>query len=589
MENWVITRKGGDFGAIGEKFHISPRLACLIRNRDVVGDEEIENYLNGSLTDLQDAMLMKGMNQAVDILKEKIQEGKSMRVIGDYDIDGINATYILVNGLEHLGGKVDYDIPDRITDGYGLNEELIKRAYRDGVDTIITCDNGIAASDEIAYGKDLGMTMIVTDHHEVPFTEIEGEKEYHLPEADAVVDPKQPGCEYPYKELCGAAIAYKVIEVLCDAMGRDSEDFDYLIENVAVATVGDVVDLTGENRIFVKEGLEMLSRTHNLGMQALIKAQNLSDAKKISAYHIGFVLGPCMNASGRLDTAKRSLELLTADNALDAQMLAKELVALNDSRKSMTNQAVDAAVEMVEQADLKEDKVLVIYLPECHESIAGIVAGRIRETFYKPTLVVTKASEGLKGSGRSIEAYHMYEEINKCKDLLTKFGGHKMAAGFSLKEDRLEEFRRKLNEQCSLSEKDLMEKVVIDMVLPFSCVTEEFVEELERLEPFGKANRKPVFALRQVRILEGRILGKNQNVLKLKLLDAEGTMIDGMRFGDIQGFLEAIDEKHGIGSAQELLSGRMREKNITMDITYYPEINTFRGIITPQVIITHYR
>ncbi len=589
MENWVITRKGGDFGAIGEKFHISSRLACLIRNRDVVGDEEIENYLNGSLTDLQDAMLMKGMNQAVDILKEKIQEGKSMRVIGDYDIDGINATYILVNGLEHLGGKVDYDIPDRITDGYGLNEELIKRAYRDGVDTIITCDNGIAASDEIAYGKDLGMTMIVTDHHEVPFTEIEGEKEYHLPEADAVVDPKQPGCEYPYKELCGAAIAYKVIEVLCDAMGRDSEDFDYLIENVAVATVGDVVDLTGENRIFVKEGLEMLSRTHNLGMQALIKAQNLSDAKKISAYHIGFVLGPCMNASGRLDTAKRSLELLTADNALDAQMLAKELVALNDSRKSMTNQAVDAAVEMVEQTDLKEDKVLVIYLPECHESIAGIVAGRIRETFYKPTLVVTKASEGLKGSGRSIEAYHMYEEINKCKDLLTKFGGHKMAAGFSLKEDRLEEFRRKLNEQCTLSEKDLMEKVVIDMVLPFSCVTEEFVEELERLEPFGKANRKPVFALRQVRILEGRILGKNQNVLKLKLLDAEGTIIDGMRFGDIQGFLEAIDEKHGIGSTEELLSGRMREKNITMDITYYPEINTFRGIVTPQVIITHYR
>ncbi len=512
-----------------------------------------------------------------------------MRVIGDYDIDGINATYILVNGLEHLGGKVDYDIPDRITDGYGLNEELIKRAYRDGVDTIITCDNGIAASDEIAYGKDLGMTMIVTDHHEVPFTEIEGEKEYHLPEADAVVDPKQPGCEYPYKELCGAAIAYKVIEVLCDAMGRDSEDFDYLIENVAVATVGDVVDLTGENRIFVKEGLEMLSRTHNLGMQALIKAQNLSDAKKISAYHIGFVLGPCMNASGRLDTAKRSLELLTADNALDAQMLAKELVALNDSRKSMTNQAVDAAVEMVEQTDLKEDKVLVIYLPECHESIAGIVAGRIRETFYKPTLVVTKASEGLKGSGRSIEVYHMYEEINKCKDLLTKFGGHKMAAGFSLKEDRLEEFRRKLNEQCSLSEKDLMEKVVIDMVLPFSCVTEEFVEELERLEPFGKANRKPVFALRQVRILEGRILGKNQNVLKLKLLDAEGTIIDGMRFGDIQGFLEAIDEKHGIGSTEELLSGRMREKNITMDITYYPEINSFRGIVTPQVIITHYR
>ncbi len=588
MENWVITRKGGDFAAIGEKFQISPRLACLIRNRDVVGDEEIESYLNGSLTDLQDAMLMKGMSQAVDILKEKIQEGKKIRVIGDYDIDGINATFILVNGLEKLGGKVDYDIPDRITDGYGLNEELIKRAYRDGVDTIITCDNGIAASDEIAYGKDLGMTLIVTDHHEVPFTEIEGDREYHVPEADAVVDPKQPGCDYPYKELCGAAIAYKVIEVLCDAMGRDSEDFDYLIENVAVATVGDVVDLTGENRIFVKEGLEMLSRTHNLGMQALIKAQNLAESK-ISAYHIGFVLGPCMNASGRLDTAKRSLELLTADNPLDAEVLAQELVALNNSRKSMTEKAVDEAMGLVEQNDLKEDKVLVIYLPECHESIAGIVAGRIREAYYKPTLVVTKASQGLKGSGRSVEAYNMYEEINKCGELLTKFGGHKMAAGFSLKQENLEEFRKKLNQYSTLTEKDLMEKVVIDMVLPFSCVTEAFVEELERLEPFGKANRKPVFALRKVRILEGRILGKNKNVLKLKLQDPDGTRIEGMRFGDIQGFLDGIDEKFGAGTSQKIITGRASGENITMDITYYPEINIFRGISTPQVIITHYR
>lgn len=588
MENWVITRKGGDFAAIGEKFQISPRLACLIRNRDVVGDEEIESYLNGSLTDLQDAMLMKGMSQAVDILKEKIQEGKKIRVIGDYDIDGINATFILVNGLEKLGGKVDYDIPDRITDGYGLNEELIKRAYRDGVDTIITCDNGIAASDEIAYGKDLGMTLIVTDHHEVPFTETEGDREYHVPEADAVVDPKQPGCDYPYKELCGAAIAYKVIEVLCDAMGRDSEDFDYLIENVAVATVGDVVDLTGENRIFVKEGLEMLSRTHNMGMQALIKAQNLAESK-ISAYHIGFVLGPCMNASGRLDTAKRSLELLTADNPPDAEVLAQELVALNNSRKSMTEKAVDEAMGLVEQTDLKEDKVLVIYLPECHESIAGIVAGRIREAYYKPTLVVTKASQGLKGSGRSVEAYNMYEEINKCGELLTKFGGHKMAAGFSLKQENLEEFRKKLNQYSTLTEKDLMEKVVIDMVLPFSCVTEAFVEELERLEPFGKANRKPVFALRKVRILEGRILGKNKNVLKLKLQDPDGTRIEGMRFGDIQGFLDGIDEKFGAGTSQKIITGRASGENITMDITYYPEINIFRGISTPQVIITHYR
>ncbi len=352
--------------------------------------------------------------------------------------------------------------------------------------------------------------------------------------------------------------------------------------------MGDVVDLTGENRIFVKEGLEMLSRTHNLGMRALIEAQNLRESK-ISAYHIGFVLGPCMNASGRLDTAKRSLELLTADNPLDAKVLAQELVALNDSRKSMTEKAVDEAMEMVEQTPLKEDKVLVIYLPDCHESIAGIVAGRIREAFYKPSLVVTRAKDGLKASGRSIEAYNMYEEINKCKDLLTKYGGHKMAAGLSLKQENLEAFRYKLNQACSLSDKDLMEKVVIDMVLPFSCVTEELVEELEKLEPFGKANRKPVFALRQVEILGGRILGKNQNVLKLKLRDPDATVIEGMRFGDIQGFLDAIDEKYGLGTSQRILDPASREENIRMDLTYYPEINRFRGISTPQIIISHYR
>ena len=544
MEQWVLLRKGADFEGIGKRFQISPRLACLIRNRDVIGDEAIAQYLNGTIADLYDGMLMKDMDKAVDILREKIAEQKRIRVIGDYDIDGVNATYILLEGLEKLGAEVDSDIPSRMKDGYGLNVELIERAYRDGIDTIITCDNGIAAAGEIAYGKRLGMTIVVTDHHEVPFEEEEDGKNYLLPPADAVIDPKQPGCEYPFKGLCGAAIAYKLVEALWEATGGDAEDLDYLIENVAIATVGDVMELENENRIFVKEGLQMLKRTHSPGLRSLIACTGV-DKDRIGAYHIGFVLGPCMNASGRLDTAKRTLDLLRAKAGKEADILAGDLKALNDSRKEMTDIAVEQARQIVDTTKAGQDRVLVLYLPGCHESLAGIVAGRIRERYYRPAIILTDAEEGIKGSGRSIEAYNMYEELSRCKDLLTKFGGHKLAAGMSLAKENIEELRRTLNDNCRLEPKDMAEKVVIDMELPFSCVTEELVEELTLLEPFGKGNTKPVFAARNVELISGRILGKNRNVLKLQVKDSSQTAMEAVCFRGAEQMLSLLEERYG--------------------------------------------
>lgn len=586
MEQWVLLRKGADFKEIARKFHISPRLACLIRNRDVIGEEAISSYLNGTINDLYDGMLMKDMDKAIDILREKIEEHKKMRIIGDYDIDGVNATYILLEGLEGLGADVDSDIPDRIKDGYGLNVDLIERAYEAGVDTIITCDNGIAATEEIAYGKRLGMTIIVTDHHEVPFEETDGEKHYLLPPADAVIDPKRADCGYPFKGLCGAAVAYKLIEALYEACGKDVDDMDYLIENVAIATVGDVMDLVGENRIFVREGLAMLGRTKNFGLRSLIECTGI-DKKKINAYHIGFVLGPCLNAGGRLDTAKRALSLLRASSKKEADILAGDLKALNDSRKDMTEAAVEEAKALVDGSNLKEDRVLVVYLPSCHESLAGIVAGRLRERYVKPVFVLTDGEESVKGSGRSIEAYHMYEGLNGCKNLLGKFGGHKLAAGLSLEKENVEELRRRLNENCTLTKEDMTEKVTIDMEMPFSSVTEELVEELSLLEPFGKGNTKPVFAARNVSLLGARVIGRNRNVLKLKLKDSAGTVMDGIYFGDIPEFMEYILITFGAREREALLAGR--ENGVKLAVTYYPSINEYRGMRTPQVTIIHYR
>ena len=569
-KKWFVSMKKADFNRIAEKYHISPITARLIRNRHITGDEEIDLYLNGTIADLCDGMLMRDMDRAVEILAEKIREEKKIRVIGDYDIDGVNATYILQEGLAGLGADVDTDIPDRIRDGYGLNKMLIDRALDDGIDTIVTCDNGIAAAEEIAYGKEQGLTVVVTDHHEVPYIETNGDKEYLLPPADAVVDPHRPDCGYPFKGLCGAAVAYKLVEALCDVMQRDPEDMDYLMENVAIATVGDVMDLTGENRIFVKQGLEMLKRTHNPGLKALIECTGI-DVERLNTYHIGFVIGPCINASGRLDTAKRALELLNARTRREAVMLAEDLKALNDSRKEMTEKGVEEAVRLIEHTDLREDKVLVVYLPECHESIAGIIAGRLKERYYRPVFVLTKAEEGVKGSGRSIESYDMFGQMCRCRELFTKFGGHKLAAGLSLAEENVELFRRTINELAELTEEDLMEKVSIDMQLPFPYITEALIGELSLLEPFGKGNPKPLFAERNIRVLGPRILGKNRNVLKCRLEDPSGNQMDAVYFGDVETCLRKMEEKP------------------VMSFTYYPSINEYMGRKTLQVTIVNYQ
>lgn len=570
MQRWFITMKKADFNAIGEKYHISPILARLIRNRDIIGDDAVDFYLNGTIADLYDGMLMQDMDRAVEILAEKIREEKPVRVIGDYDIDGVNATYILQEGLSGLGADVDTDIPDRIKDGYGLNKMLIDRALDDGIDTVITCDNGIAASDEIAYAKENGLTVIVTDHHEIPYIEMDGEKEYLLPRADAVVDPHRADCAYPFKGLCGAAVAYKLVEALYNVMQRDPEDVDYLMENVAIATVGDVMDLNGENRIFVKQGLEMLKRTQNQGLKALIECTGI-DVERLNAYHIGFVLGPCINASGRLDTAKRALELLNARTRREAVMLAEDLKALNDSRKEMTERGVAEAVNLIETTSLKDDRVLVVYLPDCHESIAGIIAGRIRERYYRPVFVLTKAEEGVKGSGRSIEAYDMFAQMCRCRALFTKFGGHKLAAGLSLEEDNVQRFRETINALCDLTEEDLQEKVSIDMQLPFPYITEELIRELELLEPFGKGNQKPLFAERNLRVVSPRVFGKNRNVLKCRLEDMQGNQMEAVYFGDVEKCLKTMEEKK------------------VMSFTYYPSINEYMGRRSIQITIVNYQ
>ena len=574
MEKWFVAMKKADFNGIAEKYQISPIIARLMRNRDVIGDEAIDFYLNGTVEDLYDGLLMKDMDRAVDILKEKIEEGKKIRVIGDYDIDGVNATYILQQGLAGLGADVDTDIPDRIKDGYGLNQMLIDRALEDDVDTIITCDNGIAAMSEIAYGKENGMTIVVTDHHEVPYLEENGKKKYLLPPADAVVDPHRADCEYPFKGLCGAAVAYKLVEVLYRVSGKSEQEVDHLqeslMENVAIATIGDVMDLVGENRVFVKKGLELLKTTKNEGLHALMQCTGV-DTANLNTYHIGFVIGPCINAGGRLDTAKRALELLNASNRREAVTLAADLKELNDSRKEMTEEGVEEAVRQIESSSWKDDQVLVVYLPECHESIAGIIAGRIKERYYRPTFVLTKGETGVKGSGRSIEAYDMFAEMSRCRELFTKFGGHKLAAGLSLEEENVEVFRKRINELAGSTEEDLQMKVSIDMRLPFPYINEELIHELKILEPFGKGNGKPLFAESKLRVIQPRIFGKNRNVLKCRLEDQQGNQMEAVYFGEVEECL------------------RQMEKKQIMSFTYYPSINEYMGRRTIQLTIVNYQ
>lgn len=585
MEKWFVINKGADFAGIAKRFGISPVTARLIRNREVMGDEAIARYLKGGIGELYDPHLLLDSDRLTDILVQKISEQKKIRVIGDYDIDGVMSTYILYKGITRCGGSVDFQIPDRMKDGYGINDHLIEQADEAGIDTIITCDNGIAAIGEIAHAKSLGMTVLVTDHHEIPYTEERGERHYKRSEADAIVNPKQMECTYPYKNLCGAAVAWKVIQILyekCDIAVEESYDF---LENVAFATVGDVMDLTDENRILVREGLKRIHTTMNPGMRALI-LQNKLEPEQISSYHFGFVLGPCINASGRLETAKIALNLFLQEDVKKASEIAAELVDLNAQRKDMTAEGVELAMQQVEEGNTGE-KVLVVYLPDVHESLAGIIAGRIREACHKPTFVLTKSEDGVKGSGRSIEAYSMYEELCKCQELFTKFGGHPMAAGLSLPEANVEIFREKINACCGLTEEDFIPKIKIDIPMPVDYPDISLVNELSLLEPFGKANVKPQFADKNLGVDRAVVVGKNQNVLKLTLKTERGKSISAVYFGDVEEFREYYGRKYGENEVQQAFLGRTN--GIRMSVVYYPEINRYQGNESIQIVIKNYQ
>lgn len=565
MKKWVVTAKRADFEAIGKKFHITPMTARIIRNRDVVGEDAIRKYLHGTMEDLYDPWLMYGMKEGVELLREEITKKSRIRIIGDYDIDGVCATYILLTGLRKIGANVDNVIPDRIKDGYGINEQLIDQAHQDGIQMIVTCDNGIAAYSQIAYAKSLGLRVLVTDHHEVPFEEgVDGRTE-KLPPADGIINPKQEKCVYPWKGLCGAVVAWKLICALYEVYGIPKQEAEELVEFAAIATIGDIMELQDENRILVKEGLKRMKTTKNIGLRSLIEVNGL-DKDAISAYHIGFVLGPCINAGGRLDTARRALELFDAKGKETADRLAGDLKALNDSRKELTNAGVEEGIRQVLEMG-NADRVLVVYLPECHESIAGIIAGKIKERFFKPTIVLTDAEEGIKGSGRSIPGYHMFEELSRVGDLFTKFGGHPMAAGMSLPKENLPKLRKRLNENCTLTAENLTEKLVIDIPMPIQYVSEELIRELKVLEPFGNGNSKPLFAERDFFVLQSQILGKNKNTVKLYGTNSAGCHMEALYFGDPKPLLSLIEEKQKI------------------NLTYYPSVNEFRGRKTLQLMI----
>ena len=585
-ELWMVQTKRADFSGLAMRLGVSPVAVRVMRNRGLTEEAEMRKYLYGTLDDLYDPRLMKGMEQAAELIVRKLKEGKHVRIIGDYDIDGVCSTYILLKGFQRAAkelsqrcsleagrysvekkndAQIDYEIPDRIKDGYGINESIIRQASADGVDTLVTCDNGIAALREISIAKQLGMTVVVTDHHEVPVDEY-GQI---LPPADAVVDPKQDGETYPFHEICGAVVAWKLIRVLYEKLGIPESEWMDLLEFAAIATVGDVMKLQDENRLIVKYGLKKIGSTKNTGLRKLIEKNNL-DIENLSAYHIGFVIGPCLNAGGRLKSAKVALRMLLAEDPERAGEMADELKELNDMRKDMTAKGEAEAIEQVEKQYM-DDKVLVVFLPECHESLAGIIAGRLREHFHKPSFVLTRGETTAKGSGRSIEQYHMYQGLCKVSDLLVKFGGHPMAAGLSLEEKDIDEFRRRLNADAELTEEDFVPKIWIDVPMPFEYVDEKIVQELKNLEPFGQGNEKPLFAQKSLVIRNARVLGKNRNVVKLNLVTETGQPVDGLLFADGDRFLE---EQAG--------------RNM-IDMIYYPDVNEYNGTRTLQAVIRNYK
>lgn len=586
MQQWMVINKGADFKGIGNKFHIDPVTARIIRNREVIGDEEIQSFLAGTLQELPDVHLMQDLDLLVEVLDQKIKEKAKIRIIGDYDIDGVMSSYILYCALTRCGAIVDVAIPNRITDGYGLNRNLITEAFESGVDTILTCDNGIAAIEEIAYAKEMGMTVLVTDHHEIPFKDVDGERIYMCSEADAIVNPHQKTCAFPYKDLCGAGVAWAVIVALYEKNGIEQKEAEDLLEFVAFATVGDIMSLTGLNRILVREGLKRIHHTTNIGMRALISRCGLLP-EQIDTYHFGFVLGPCINAAGRLDTARRALRLFISESPEEAAEVADELVILNEERKEMTRQGVEEAKQLVEEGGYENDPVLILYLPNVHESIAGIIAGRIREYYYRPTFILTKGEDGVKGSGRSTEEYSMYEQMCKCSDLLTKFGGHPMAAGLSLPEENVEAFRKQMNENCPFRAEEMVQTIHIDVPMPVDYVTNALVEEFSILAPFGKDNPKPVFADRNLKISRMWIVGKNQNVLRMTLISEQGRPLSAIYFGDIETMQTYLVEQYGKQEVEKAFHGR--ENSMQISIVYSPKINTYRDSETLQFEIQYYR
>ena len=586
-ERWFIKNRKADYKSMSLKYGISELMSKLIINRDIFEDEIIKSYVTPEFNKLYNPREMKDLELAVNILKEKIITNKKIRIIGDYDVDGVISVYMLYTALKKCNANVDYEIPDRIKDGYGINEKIIKEAKDDGVDTILTCDNGISAIDQIKYAKELGLTVIVTDHHDIPFVEDENNKKIFLrSDADAILNPKQKDCNYKFKSLCGAGVAFKLIEVLYEEFNIDKEECYKLIEFLAIATVCDVVDLIDENRIFVKKGLEKINNTTNLGLGELIRENEIQD-KTISVYHLGFIIGPCINASGRLDNAKKGLRLLLADEEDEAVHLAKELVKLNAERKDMTMKGVEDAIEIIEGTEIINDKVLVVYLPHIHESLAGIIAGRIRERYNAPTLILTNGEEFAKGSGRSIEEYNMFEKLLECKELLEKFGGHPMAAGLSIKEENIDKLREKLNENSMLKDEDLIKKIKIDCVLPLDQINLRLIEDLEKLEPFGKGNEKALFGIKDVNVIKAQILGKNRNVLKLKLKSNSDKIFDGIYFGDIEEFEQTVCDKYNSEELSKLYDGIFND--VKLDFVFYPNINEYNGNVSIQIVIQNYR
>ncbi|HIS57115.1 MAG TPA: single-stranded-DNA-specific exonuclease RecJ [Candidatus Fimimorpha excrementavium] len=585
-ERWRVYGKKADFNRIAQTFHISPVTARIIRNRDVDGEDAIRRYLYGTVEDLYDPRRMKDMGKAADLVEEAVRNGVKIAISSDFDVDGIFSGMILLEGILRIGGEASVYTPDRVKEGYGLNDRIVEEAHSEGYGMILTCDNGIAAAEPILRAKELGMTVVVTDHHEVPYTlEENGERRYHLPAADAVVDHKQEDCPYPFKKLCGAGVTYKLIQILYERFGVEREELYRLLEYAAIATVADVMDLEGENRIIVREGLRRLGATKNLGLQALMEVNGM-DPKHLTAYHIGFIIGPCFNAAGRLETVKMAFDLLKAKTREEATARAETLKELNDSRKNMTLKGAEQAVEVIEQSPWKQDKILLVRLHGCHESLVGIIAGRIREKYYKPVFVFTDAEEGIKGSGRSIEGYHMFDGLMQCQDLLERFGGHAMAAGLSLKEENLEPLRKRLNDACTLTQEELTPLVQIDVPMPLSYITEELIEEFKLLEPFGKGNTKPIFAQQHFQIAKGSIIGKNKNVMKFQVIGQDNTAMEALYFGDLDDLIQLIKTEYGEEQFERMMEGRRND--VDLAFTYYPSVNEFRGRRSLQIVIQNY-